>query len=223
VIEYSRQNPSPRYEELLTLYRQMHSEGVPDGNLSPDQTFPGKSLNNHVARIGQIITVLGSETILDYGSGKGRQYGPVTIRGSDGTSFDSIQAFWRVNSITCYDPAYKPYNTLPDGTFDGVVSTDVLEHCPKEDMPWIIEEIFSFAREFVFLNVACFPAKKTLPNGENAHCTIEPVDWWKGLLDDAVARHPGLRYYADFYHRPPDDQDGNTLMNSFLSGKSRVR
>lgn len=223
MIEYSRVNPSPRYQELLGLYKQMHTEGAESVNLPPEKTFPGLSLKNHVVRIGMIIEILGSETILDYGSGKGKQYGPVEIATRDGRTFLSIKDFWRVSSITCFDPAYEPFSVLPEGKYDGVVSTDVLEHCPKEDVPWIINEMFSYAREFVFMNVACYPAVKTLPNGENAHCTVEPVEWWKDLMDDAVAQHPGLRYYAEFSHPDPLEVSGKKHILSFVSGKHRER
>jgi len=30
----------------------------------------------------------------------------------------------------------------------------------------------------VYANIASYPAQKTLPNGENAHCTIRPAEWW---------------------------------------------
>ena len=104
---------------------------------------------------------------------------------------------------------------MPRARFDGVISTDVLEHCPAEDIPWIIDEIFSFADEFVYLNVACYPAKKLLPNGENAHCTIEPPEWWKAHFDRALGQRPGLRYYAVFY--VPDPQpNGSSAMGQVL-------
>ena len=109
-----------------------------------------------------------------------------------------MASFWNIDSITCYDPGFEPYINLPEGTFDGVVTTDVLEHCPHEDVPWILDEIFGYAREFVYINVACYPAKKTLPNGENAHCTIEPIEWWLKMFDAKVQQHPHLRYFAAF-------------------------
>src|ERR1051326_1125418 len=81
---------------------------------------------------------------------------------------------------------------LPTGRFDGVVCTDVLEHCPEEDLAWILEEIFSYAARFVYLNVACFPARKTLPSGENAHITIREPDWWHALVAQCSLRHADL-------------------------------
>ena len=167
MAKYSRSNPSPRYRELLDMYRDMHEHGARNENIPADETFDGRSLSAHAETIKTIIEVMGSKTIFDYGAGKGTQYRPWKIETPDGT-FSDIQSFWGVDSITCFDPGYPPFDTLPDNRFDGVVSTDVLEHCPREDVPWIINEIFSFADEFVYLNVACYPARKTLPNGENA-------------------------------------------------------
>jgi hypothetical protein len=46
----------------------------------------------------------------------------------------------------------------------------------------------------VFASIASFPAIKSLPNGENAHCTVRPPEWWAGLLHATAHRHPGPRY-----------------------------
>ena len=71
---FSRENPSPRYAELLGYYKEMHEKGAVDQGLSPEQTFDGRSLPPHAGPIQNIIHVLGSRTILDYGAGKGKQY-----------------------------------------------------------------------------------------------------------------------------------------------------
>ena len=60
-------------------------------------------------------------------------------------------------------------------------------------MPWIVGEL-GYARAFVFANVACFPARKHLPNGQNAHCTIRPLKWWRRLVEGTARAHPGVRY-----------------------------
>ncbi|NQV82984.1 MAG: class I SAM-dependent methyltransferase [Rhodospirillales bacterium] len=221
--EFSRSQPSPRYRELVEMYRDMHTHGAVNENIPADQTFDGRSLRPHANSIRGIIEVLGSKTILDYGSGKGRQYQPMKIDTPDGRVFPDIKAFWNVDKITCYDPGHAPFNTLPDGRFDGVVSTDVLEHCPAEDIPWIIDEIFSYAEEFAYLNVACYPAGKTLPNGENAHCTLEPPEWWQAIFDKAVADHPGLRYYALFDIPEVDPLKEKTLRHEMRTGKSKPK
>ena len=191
-MSYSRANPSPRYLELQNLYRTMHAEGEKFLGVPPEETFPGKSLNPQVHRIKALIQKTGALTILDYGSGKGKQYDPWLIKDGAGVEWPSVMDYWDVDEVVCYDPCYPPYSKYPSGKFDGVISTDVLEHCPEEDIPWIIDEIFSLASRFVFANVACYPARKRLPTGENAHCTIKPVEWWRELIERIAVRHLGM-------------------------------
>lgn len=198
--KYSRANPSPRYQELVKLYRQMHEEGETFLGIPAEKTFPGLSLPPQAHRVARLIDLTGARTLLDYGSGKGLQYriSPVEIPGEG--IFNSIQDYWVVDSIHCYDPNYEPYCELPSGKFDGVICTDVLEHCPESDLPWILEEIFHYADKFVFANVACFPAKKRLANGENAHCTIKPPDWWVQLIHEVAEKKPQLKWNIVIQH-----------------------
>lgn len=41
-MTYSRAHPSPRYTELVALYRQMHVEGERFLGRAPEETFPGR-------------------------------------------------------------------------------------------------------------------------------------------------------------------------------------
>jgi len=195
----NRENPSPRYRELTRMYREMHLKGEQFLGIPAEKTFPGLSLPPQAARIRRLIERTGATNIIDYGSGKGLQYG-TAMQLADGTRIDNVQDYWGVDFVQCYDPSYPPYSELPTGKFDGVISTDVLEHCPEEDIPWIVEEMFSFAERFVFANVACYPAKKRLPNGENAHCTIKPVEWWVSAIGDVAARHPAIVWEVWIQH-----------------------
>lgn len=193
-MAYSRNNPSPRYIALQAQYRTMHEKGEEFLQIAPENTFPGASLLPQAPRIKRLIDLTDSVTILDYGSGKGRQYEPQLIEDGKGGQWDSIADYWDVEPVVCYDPCYPPFSKLPSGKFDGVISTDVLEHCPEEDIPWIAGEIFSYAKRFVFANVACYPARKRLPSGENAHCTIRPVEWWKDVFEDLARAHGNLAW-----------------------------
>jgi len=192
MTSYNRANPSARYRQLMALYARMHAEGETRLGLSPEQTFPGKSLLPHIGRIKHLIEATRSRTVLDYGSGKGLQYRPQRIVVGGKHVADSIAEYWDVDEVRCYDPGFAPHATLPRETFDAVISTDVLEHCPVDDLPWIIDEIFSCAAKFVYLNVACFPARKSLPNGENAHATVRAPGWWRTLVAERAAPHPAI-------------------------------
>jgi len=198
---YTRKNPSPRYRELTTLYRAMHIEGDKLLGIPPEETFPGQSLLSQVKQIKEMVVRCGAKTLLDYGAGKGLQYDPMPIFAEGVGEWPSIKAFWDIDELYCYDPAYEPLNRLPDKKFDGVISTDVLEHCPEEDIPWILDEIFSYATRFVFANVACYPAEKRLPNGENAHCTIREPEWWNRLLSEISSKHVGVKWEVWVQHQ----------------------
>jgi len=173
----------------------MHTHGEQFRNIPAEQTFTGQSLPRHATAIKQLIDLHQARTLLDYGCGKGQQYTQVKVKLPDGRQYGSIPAWWGVNTLICYDPGYEPFQKLPGEACDGVLCTDVLEHCPKEDLPWIVEELFAFARKFVFANVACYPARKRLSNGENAHCTIEPPAWWSHSIAGVAQRHPHVRYH----------------------------
>lgn len=187
---YTRDHPSARYRELIRLYGRMHVEGETRLGIPPEQTFPGQSLFAHLASIKRLIDLHGARTILDYGAGKGLQYRPRPIVLDGRHVADGVAEYWDVDEVHCYDPGYAPHSARPEGRFDGVISTDVLEHCPEEDLAWILGEIFGYAARFVYLNVACFPARKTLPNGENAHVTLRAPEWWRDQV--AAAAPPGV-------------------------------
>jgi hypothetical protein len=189
---FTRANPSPRYQELVQLYRTMHAEGEKFMNVAPGDTFPGLSLPPEAHHIKRLIDRTGAHNILDYGSGKGRQYDARNVKLATGEVVESIVDYWGVDYVHCYDPSFPKFSTLPHGRFHGVISTDVLEHCPEEDLPWILTEMFSYAERFLYANVACYAAKKRLPSGENAHCTIRPPEWWKDLFRSISAGFPGV-------------------------------
>lgn len=202
-MTYSREHPSPRYVELVATYRDMHLNGERHMGVPAAQTFDGRSLRPQVARIKRMIDATGAQTLLDYGSGKGQQYDPKPIEIPGEGRWDSVIDCWGVDEVTCFDPAYPPYSDFPTGKFDGVISTDVLEHCPEEDIGWIVNEMFAFASKFVFATIACYPAQKRLPNGDNAHCTIRPRLWWDEIFRAAAARHPGIVWEARILSRNP--------------------
>jgi hypothetical protein len=203
---YTRASPSPRYQFLQEQYREMHRKGDVHLGTPPEYVFSGISLHPQMHRIKRMIDATGAQTILDYGCGKGTQYDDFTKKPEGVGDAENVMDFWNVDSVHCYDPCFERFNKLPTGKFEGVISTDVLEHCPEDDLRWIIDEIFGYAEKFVFANVACYPAKKRLPSGENAHCTIRPVEWWSELVSSVAAGHKGLMW--EFWIQHIETQNG---------------
>jgi hypothetical protein len=188
--EFSRGNPSPRYRELVALYQRMHVEGIPDQGIKPGNLFAGASIIPHLPMIKTMVMQTQSKSLLDYGSGKGLQYRATGITLRNGERIADIRSYLGVERIVCYDPGVREHATMPDEKFDGVVSTDVLEHCPEQDVAWILEEMFAAASKFLFANIASYPAAKTLPNGENAHCTVRPPEWWNEIILPIAEKYP---------------------------------
>jgi hypothetical protein len=214
--KYSRAAPSPRYRRLIEQYQLMHLHGETHLGIPPEQTFPGASLPKEAPHIKRLIKQTEARTILDYGCGKGQQYLPWRIADAEeGIEYPDIKSYWGVGDIRCYDPGYSPFTELPTGTFDGVICTDVLEHCPEEDMPWILGELFGFASKFVYANVACFPAKKRLPSGGNAHCTIKPARWWEEQIERAARAKPHLVYEFRLAYRKGEQMKVRTVARGY--------
>ncbi len=164
-------------------------------NLPAEKTYNGRSLPRHAARIKGLIDQHRARTLLDYGSGKGHQYRSDEVRLPDGRVFGSIPAYWGVDSVTCYDPAYRALQPVARRLLrrrDLHRRAGALPRAGHRlDSRGVV--LASLAR-FVFANVACYPAMKHLPNGENAHCTVRGGPWWQDQLRAVCAAHPGIRY-----------------------------
>ena len=128
-----------------------------------DKIWQGTSIINYIPKINQIIKDKDIKSILDYGCGKARHH----------------PKEW--NAIK-YDPAIQEYQNKPQDKYDLVISTDVLEHIPVENLKQTIEEIFGYSNKWVFVSVCCRKAEAILPNGYNAHATIESAKWWRDLF-----------------------------------------
>lgn len=193
---------------MVDMYATLHEEGAdkapgsanPDTHRPPEQTFAGKMLAQHAPTVRAMVRRSGAKTLLDYGAGKGQSYARKDLE-IGGEVASTLQDYWSLDEIRCYDPGYAPFSQLPSERFDAVISTDVLEHITEPDLPWILDELFGFARKFVFANVACFPAKKSLPNGQNAHCTVRPPEWWCGLIHAIAMRHTDVSYHVSLATR----------------------
>jgi hypothetical protein len=191
---YNTDHPSPRYQQLIQAYRHMHEQGSPEQGIAAAAMFPGQSLGEHVLSIWSMVQKFNCRTLLDYGCGKAMLYQRNNqIQLPDGRKASNLQELLGVDA-TLYDPGVRRYSEKPAGRFDIVVCTDVLEHCGEDDLPWIVGELFDYAQHCLFANVACYPARKHLPNGENAHCTVKPVDWWQALFNRISSRYPQITW-----------------------------
>lgn len=115
--------------------------------------------------IVQLAMVTGSQaSILDYGCGK--------------QTLKNAMPQFRVDG---YDPCIEGLDAEPE-PHDLVVCTDVLEHIEPEYLDDVLDHIAELTRKAVFLSISTRLAKKTLPDGRNAHLIVQPYQWWMPKL-----------------------------------------
>jgi len=180
---FNSEQPSKKYIALEEYYRSLHTGK--ETNENKEQIYNGKATMVFAKILKQIIEKNKSKTLLDYGSGKGDRYFNKSFFGNE--DYPPLQDYWNIKP-TLFDPGVlypKPVNQL----FDIVISIDVLEHIPFEDLNWVINEIFSFAKQIIFLNVACYPAERTFPDGTNLHVSLFPPLRWYGLISSIASNY----------------------------------
>ena len=183
---------SKEYQETLEIYKQLHLNGTEFE--SAKNTFDGKSLKFFFHPIKQVLDFTKSDSIIDFGCGKAKYYfEEININNN---SYSNIANFWNIDDIYLYDPGVKNFSKYPTKKADGVICTDVVEHIPESDAKSFIEELFKLANKFVFIVIACYPAKKTLPDGRNVHLCIKSANEWKKIIKDIRPKFPNISPYV---------------------------
>jgi 2-polyprenyl-3-methyl-5-hydroxy-6-metoxy-1,4-benzoquinol methylase len=114
-------------------------------------------------QISELINQTGSETLLDYGCGKGAMA-------------DCL------DNVTLYDPCVSEFSRLP-GPHDFVACCDVLEHVEPELLSNVLIHIEQLAQKAVYLVISTRAASKTLADGRNAHLIVKGSDWWHKQIE----------------------------------------
>jgi hypothetical protein len=145
---------------MKSLYEEVHKLSMYD---TPSLT------KNDTKYIRGLVIGTDSKTILDFGGGKGYQYSKYKLH----RSFNIEE-----QNIDIYDIGVPKYSKIPNKTYDGVISTDVLEHIYEEDLDEELTLLFSKAKKFVFITIFCGPSNTVLSDGTDAHVTIKTHKWW---------------------------------------------
>lgn len=157
---------------IIEQYRYLHDQG----------RFPGYSIRRQIPDIARLVKETESTSLLDYGCGKALCW----------LEEGGIQKVGL--TPTFYDPGVRKYSKKPEGQFDGVVCTDVLEHV--EDPEAVIAELIGYARKFLFLAISVKESgpRKKLPDGRPFHICVHPPEWWRERI---VAPHLRLELRFD--------------------------
>ncbi len=122
----------------------------------------------YLKAISLVIDYLSPKSILDFGCGKGVLIDKIAQK------YPNIQCYG-------YDPAVEEIKVLTTNNVDLVICTDVLEHIPESELDDALANISKLSKNAFFM-IDHALAGATLPNGENAHCTVKPYEWYYDLL-----------------------------------------
>lgn len=173
-------------QKLINLYETMANEGYDrtDG-VFVETAFSDFELKKFRKQVLPYFIEYEIKSVLDYGGG-GSDWGK---EGFDQESKKSAIDFFFLDEVLTYEPAR---NIDQRQQSDCVICMDVLEHVFVLDVPSVLRDICSYADSLVVINIGCYEASATLPNGENAHITIRDPLWWKGMLDSISIEFPEL-------------------------------
>lgn len=208
--------------DYAAVYGELHESGA-------QKHFAGFTLKRYRDHITPLIAATRPRRMMDYGSGKGYQY-LLRRYHTVWAPYMSVDAEPGAELPVCYDlgvrqlrqreckgekdcfawcPRLHPKSKTPCqkvSAFDGVFSTDMMEHIEKGDVRRIIDDALGFVTTedrptFAFFSVSCIPADKFLPDGRNVHVTMEPPEWWAPIFTaafEAVADRPQLHLKVMF-------------------------
>lgn len=143
------------------------SENYRDLNAQLHIKYPsfGTSGKKWAIAILYLYKKLKLKSILDYGCGK-----------------QTLSAALPELNIIGYDPAIKELSRHPSPA-ELIVCGDVLEHIEPNHLDQVIDDLYKLTQKLVFIVLSTREAKKTLPDGRNAHLIVRPADWWVNALN----------------------------------------
>lgn len=118
----------------------------------------GISSKRYIADVEKFAREHGAEVVLDYGCGEGR------------LKLDKLTLYQ-------YDPAISGKDSLPKPA-DIVACTDVMEHVEPDKIGAVLAHIFALAKKGAYFVIALRHANLVMPDGRNAHLTVETAEWW---------------------------------------------
>lgn len=140
-------------EEYQQLLREMHAT-----------KNWGTAGSRFIPEFINLYRELNCTTLLDYGSGQ------ESVR-------KIIEALRSDIQVRCYDPGVVGREAMPEPA-DFVLCTDVLEHIEPKCADDVLDHLHSLMLKAGFFSIALGPAKKLLPDGNNAHILQQPWEWW---------------------------------------------
>lgn len=187
-----------KYHELIDAYATMAREGYrrrSGQDVPGDKVYSDQEALKFRRELKPLFEAHSIASVLDYGAGGGDWREKVVPEGG------TLAEFLGVDDYRAFEPARDRDDRA---IADAVVCFDVLEHIFLGDIGYVLADLYAQASKLVVINVAIYPAAAMLPNGENAHITVRPAQWWKGAIDVVASAWPQITtvlFCSEAYNR----------------------
>lgn len=155
---------SPTLQKNNELYRQFHD--------THKNHFSGDGLKPFIPDIGFLIKNSNIKTVIEYGCGKAFPWKDYNLK-----------KMWRLEKVSFYDPGVEEYSIPLSSPSDLVICIDVMEHIDPECVDEVLDNIDKLSNKAIFFSISTRLATKKLPDGRNAHLTVQPSDWWQQKIN----------------------------------------
>jgi hypothetical protein len=132
--------------------------------------------------IKKFIELYQPKSLLDYGCSTGKLIEQLKID------------FPNINPLDGFDPAVPMFDTIKEKSYDCIISNDVIEHIEPEFLDQTLEQMQELFKSCAWFIIACYPAKKQLLDGRNAHLIIESPEWWISKIQSIFSKS-SINYY----------------------------
>jgi len=177
---FTADRPSAQYTSLLTRLRQSRASQDTSGQ----QAVCSQASAKKPEGLQSLIEKTEPETLLEYCFADVTAAEPIAGQ-------DSI-------TVTQYDPVDTSGDERLDDCYDGVVCMEALNYIPDEDVPWVIEDLFGRARQFIYVVIDNAPREKRLADGTCLHSRPRDLNWWQNGFKKAAGRHPRVQWKLVF-------------------------
>ncbi len=174
--------------ELVSMSKLMHKNKI--GPLTISDEYKEAVITEHRnnvswgasadTTIGHVILGILSkhgyiQTVLDFGAGKGSLGRYIRER------------LDRKIAWTDYDPGMPSIDVLPEGTFDMVISSDVLEHVEPDKVEATIQLLADKTKTVLISDISCIYTGFTFGAGPfqglDLHLSVHEPRWWREKFD----------------------------------------
>ena len=176
---FSRKKPSSQFAQMAQIVSEKNLSWSSSHHISQDKL---RTVDLH-----PIISSLDNPSVLHFSLGSTSDAFPETE-----PSFTSNRSFDLKTFNWC-----ALGSSPPDQSSDIVYGSEGLTLLPNEDVPWVLEEIFSLAFHLVHITIRDVNFLTTVPSYLRGRS--RDFEWWTGQLQAISRRHPSIHWTLHFH------------------------